>query len=160
MADPTSSPAVSRGQGIGSEELLPAIPISGEAGSDPLARPVLTACVSQPLPVARPLRPITTTPVRTERLAVASAACGMTAFVPVISQLLGLWFGAVGLMRIRRARRQGRNLRGSGWAWTGLISSSIALLGWIVLPALLATLGDSFVHTTESLHSLLERQGQ
>jgi len=79
----------------------------------------------------------------------------MSAFVPVIAQLLGLWFGVVGLMRIRRARRHGRYLRGSGWAWSGLVSSGVALLGWIALPALLAHLGESFSHTTESLTSIL-----
>ena len=168
--------AVSAGHGPCSQEPLPALPLPRDAGDDPTGRPVLTAQLEPPLPVARPLSvvgPVTVAPFsdsapadflcpipaapprRTDRLAVASAACGLTAFVPVISQVLGLWFGAVGLLRIRRARRLGLNPRGSGWAWTGLISSGIALLGWIALPALLANLGQSFTHTTQSLHSLL-----
>ena len=170
MSETNSSLGVSGGHGAGLEELLPALPVSCNTGDDPLARPVLTAQVEPPLPVARPLsaaRPaapdhassatLANAPGRTDRLAVASAACGLTAFVPVISQLFGLWFGAISLLRIRRARRQGGNLRGSGWAWTGMISSGIALLGWLALPALLAHLGQSFTHTTESLTSILSR---
>ena len=176
MSDATSPAAVPAGLDTKQEELLPALPLPPEAGDDPTGRPVLTAQVTPPPPVARPLSgawPLAVAPLsdsapanslcqtpvapprRTDRLAIASAACGLTAFVPVISQVLGLWFGAIGLLRIRRARRQGLDLRGSGWAWTGLISSGIALLGWITLPALLASLGESFTHTTTSLQSLL-----
>ncbi len=117
----------------------------------------------QAAPVARPVMPVHTPngasgarpPMRrgTDGLAIASAVCGFTAIVPVISQVAGLALGIASLARIRRARRCGVDLRGSGWALTGIFSSGFALLCWVVIFAVLLAVGSSFAHTAEVLNA-------
>ena len=91
----------------------------------------------------------------TDRLAVASAICGMTAIIPVISQLAGLALGIASLVRIRRARRTGAEVRGTGWALTGIISSGFALLGWVAMVAALLVASSIFSHATDSIHAVV-----
>ncbi|RJP36129.1 MAG: DUF4190 domain-containing protein [Phycisphaerales bacterium] len=62
---------------------------------------------------------------------VASAICGLTGFIPFISQAAGLALGIAGLVRINRARRRGVAMRGTGWAVTGLSTSLFGLLCWL-----------------------------
>lgn len=71
----------------------------------------------------------------------ASAVCGLTALVPVCSQIAGLVLGLVGLARIRAAHQRGENLRGAGWAVAGLCSSGLMLLVWLGMFAALASVG-------------------
>jgi hypothetical protein len=66
-----------------------------------------------------------------DKLAIASAVCGLTAFVPVLSQLAGLVLVIMALRRIRRARRDGLVVTGRGWAVTGIASSGFLLICWI-----------------------------
>ena len=93
-------------------------------------------------------------PAGTDRLAIASAICGLTAIVPVISQVIGLALGIASLLRIRRARREGTLVRGRGWALTG-ISSGFALLGWVAMVAALLLAGSVFAHAADSLNALV-----
>ena len=90
----------------------------------------------------------------TARLAVLSTICGMTAFVPVVSQLAGLALGVISLRRIRRARRNGIKLPGRGWALTGVISSGITLLGWIAFIAVMAFVSDLLSQSSGALNAL------
>ena len=66
-----------------------------------------------------------------DRCAMASAVCGVTAIVPVVSQVAGLVLGIIAIRRIRRARREGFAVAGLGWATTGIVSSIFVLLGWL-----------------------------
>ncbi len=86
-----------------------------------------------------------------EACCVASAVCGLTALVPVFSQIAGLVLGLVGLARIRAARRRGENLRGAGWAIAGLCSSGLMLLCWLGMFAALASVGSVLNKTTGKL---------
>ena len=92
----------------------------------------------------------------TEPLAVASAVCGLTAIIPVVSQLLGLALGVVSLIRLRRARRSGVELAGKCWAITGIVTSGFALLGWIGLAVSLTLLGSSILDSAGALDGLLQ----
>ncbi|MCC7290611.1 MAG: hypothetical protein IT449_00955 [Phycisphaerales bacterium] len=78
-----------------------------------------------------------------EACCVASAVCGLTALVPVASQLAGLALGLIGLARIRAARRRGEDMRGAGWAVAGLCSSGLMLLVWLGTFAALASAGSA-----------------
>jgi hypothetical protein len=98
-------------------------------------------------------------PGGTDALAIASAVCGMTAIVPVLSQVLGLALGIAGLVRIRRARRGGVWLRGTGWAWTGIACSGFLLLSWIAVLAALSLVQSSLSHTTDALHVIAPAGG-
>jgi hypothetical protein len=69
--------------------------------------------------------------VEVDRCAVASAVCGLTAVIPVVSQVAGLALGVLGLSRIHRARRRGQARTGTTWALAGIVSSGIALLAWV-----------------------------
>lgn len=85
---------------------------------------------------ARPLASIAPgllakTPV--DRYAVASAVLGLTAIVPVLSQIAGLTLGVLALRRIRRAQQAGLAMAGRGWAITGIVSSGVGLLIWIFI---------------------------
>jgi len=95
-----------------------------------------------PVPLDRP-------PV--DRCAVASAICGMTAIVPVVSQIAGLILGIMAFRRIRQARRAGLPLAGSGWAATGIVSSIFVLLCWIAVVAILGSVVFLFSHTASAL---------
>lgn len=92
---------------------------------------------------------------RTDRLAIASAVCGLTAFVPVVSQLVGLVLGVISLLRIRRARRAGVAVGGTSWAAAGIASSGFALLLWLGIMAAYAAVGSSLSHTTNAFQPLL-----
>ena len=91
-------------------------------------------------------------PADSDGYALASAVCGFTAIIPVVSQLAGLVLGIVGLVRIRRARREGRERRGVGWAMFGLVSSGTALVGWVALLAVFLWLGSTLSEVTDHLH--------
>ena len=111
-------------------------------------------------PFAEPLQSTPPAPVLarppTDLLAVASAVCGLTAIVPFVSQILGLGFGIAGLVRIRRARRQGVVVGGAGWALTGILTSGFALLGWAATIIALLLVGASFASTAESLQAVVD----
>ena len=92
----------------------------------------------------------------TEPLAVASAVCGLTAIIPVVSQLLGLTLGLVSLVRLRRARRRGVALAGKCWAITGIVTSGFALIGWIGLAVSMTLLGSSILDSAGALDGLLQ----
>ena len=131
-----------------------------------------------PIPYARPtpVTPVTFEPVpqnvtliplpaasganlvaapRTDRLAIASAVCGLTAFVPIFSQLVGLVLGVISLLRIRRARRAGVVVGGTGWAAAGIVSSGFALLLWLGIMAAYVAVGSSLTYTTNAFQPLL-----
>lgn len=129
--------------------------------SPPVARPVdKTPIPAQVVPIARALS--RTDGVRyivvkrtTEPFAVASAICGMTAIIPVVSQLLGLSLGIVSIVRLRRAKRNGIHLAGKGWAIAGIAASGFALIGWIGFAIALTSLGSSLSGSSDALNSLL-----
>lgn len=129
--------------------------------SPPVARPVENVVPAQVVPIARPVAPIggvhyvVVKPASTEPFAIASAICGMTAIVPVLSQLLGLTLGIVSLMRLRRAKRAGTPLAGKGWAIAGIATSGFALLGWLGFAAALAGLGSSVLGSSDALNAML-----
>ena len=87
----------------------------------------------------------------TDKLAVASAVCGFTAVVPVISQVAGLGLGIASLIRIRRAERCGVHLRGRGWALAGIASSGFALLSWIAVVVLFLMVRATFHDVVQAL---------
>jgi hypothetical protein len=103
-----------------------------------------------PVPIARPLPPeviISAAPLPpyaqtlehapVDRCAIASAVCGFTPFVPIVSQVAGLVLGYIALKRIRRRQRDGLRVRGRGCAWFGISSSVLTLLGWMGMAAAL-----------------------
>jgi hypothetical protein len=92
----------------------------------------------------------------TDKVAVASTVCGLTAFIPIISQVVGLILGIWALFRIRRARRAGQYVRGRGWATAGITGNGFVLLGWIVLFGMFAALKGTLSETTNKLHPLLK----
>ncbi len=131
------------------------------------APPVTVEALPVPSPgvgAARPIMPsrafddgsVPGLPVQagTDSCAVASAVCGITAIIPIVCQVLGLSLGIAGLLRIRRARRRGIDVRGGGWAVTGIVSSGLALLGWLAVFALLGTIGSSLAQTNEALNAI------
>jgi hypothetical protein len=89
-----------------------------------------------------------------DSLAVASAVFGFTAIIPVVSQVAGLALGISSLVRIRRARRAGRHLRGGGWAVAGIVSSSLMLIGWLVALGALIAVSAYFVQAADALPAL------
>ena len=88
---------------------------------------------------------------RTDEYAVASAICGFTAIVPLVSQLIGLALGLLSLSRIRRARRAGIELAGAKWAAAGIFSSGFVLMCWIAIFIGMMLLTSSFSHSAEAL---------
>ena len=115
----------------------------------PVARPVAPSW--PPGPVGGVCLPAVRGP---DRMAVASAVCGMTAIVPVVSQVMGLGLGIASLVRIRRARRCGLNLGGRGWALAGIVSSGFVLLSGIAVLALLCAAGSSLLHSPDALGAI------
>jgi len=91
----------------------------------------------------------------TDRLAVASALCSLLAFIPVLTQIVGLVCGLLSLRRIRRARRSDHPLRGAKWAWTGIITNGGTLAGWFAMFAALQFLGTTLGGTTRALRIAL-----
>lgn len=129
----------------------------------PYSRPTpVTAVTIEPIPQNVTLAPppvagganLAAAP-RTDRLAIASAVCGLTAFVPVVSQLVGLVLGVISLLRIRRARRAGVAVGGTSWAAAGIASSVFALLLWLGIMAAYAAVGSSLSHATNAFQPLL-----
>lgn len=106
-------------------------------------QPVLSTVA--PVPAVRP-------PV--DRCAVASAICGLTAIIPVVSQLAGVVLGVIALRRLGRARRAGQPLAGWAWAVTGIVSSVCVLLCWILVVAVLGGVLWMFVNTSTALDHL------
>ncbi len=103
--------------------------------------------------VARPCPPAPAL-TRTDSLAIASAVCGFTAIVPIVSQVAGLGFGLASLARIRRARREGVALRGRGWAWAGIVTSGVLLLSWVVAIGALFVVADYLARAGDLLPGL------
>lgn len=103
-----------------------------------------------PLPAAPPGA------AHTDKVAVASSVCGLTPFIPVISQVIGLILGIWALFRIGRARRAGQNVRGRGWATAGIAGNGFVLLGWIALFGMFAALKGTLSDTTQKLNPLLK----
>ncbi len=94
---------------------------------------------------------------RTDGFAVASAICGFTAIVPVVSQVIGLVLGIVSLARIRRAKRAGIEVRGTRWAVAGISCSGFALLCWVAIFVAMSVLTTSLSHSTQSLDALFQQ---
>ena len=145
---PVPSLTLEANQPLTSDLVPPPVPVT----AIPMARPcdgqVIAAAPGQE-------RDLSTAPSGpTDTYAIASAICGLTAIVPVISQVAGLALGVVGMVRLRRARRAGRPLRGLGWAITGLVSSGVSLVGWVAIFVAFGILGASLAKTTSSLDSL------
>lgn len=90
----------------------------------------------------------------TDKCAVASAVCGFTAIIPVISQIAGVVLGIIGLVRIHRAKARNEHLRGTGWAIAGLVMSGCALLGWIAAIGLLTFASVMFTDAGSALEQL------
>ena len=125
-----------------------------QVGNVPVARPIVPPWAPGPaggvgLPAVR----------GPDRLAVASAVCGMTAIVPVVSQVMGLALGVASLVRIRRARRCGLNLGGRGWALAGIVSSGFVLLSWIAVLGLLCAAGSALAQTADALGGIAPAGG-
>ena len=119
---------------------------------DPPPVPTAQAVVSppnQPTQVATPRQ-------RPDGFAVASAVCGFSAIIPIVAQVIGLVLGAVGLARIRRARRRGAGVGGVKWAVAGILSSGFVLLGWVGLFVAMNLLSASLTQSAGSLHNLLQ----
>lgn len=94
---------------------------------------------------------------RADGYAVASAICGFTAIVPLLSQVIGLVLGIVGLARIRRARRAGIEVRGTRWAVAGITCSGFALLCWVAIFVAMSALGTSLSHSSQTLNTLFQQ---
>ncbi len=92
----------------------------------------------------------------TDRLAIASSVCGLTAFVPVVSQLIGLALGVLAVLRIRRARVLGKLVRGNGWAAAGIAWNGFVLLGWIALFGAFSVLKTSMTDSNDAFRKLLQ----
>ena len=92
--------------------------------------------------------------VGTDKCAIASAVCGFTAIIPVISQIAGVVLGIIGLVRIHRAKARNEHLRGTGWAIAGLVMSGFALLGWIAALGLLTFASLMFSDAGSALEQL------
>ena len=122
-----------------------AIPIAA-AVPCAMARPVVGVMQAAPVPTAGPR----------EGCCIASAICGLTGIVPVFSQLAGLGLGIAGLVRIRRARRRGIHLRGTGWAITGIASSGFALMCWVGLLVAFGFAGATFSESAGDLQSVIQ----
>lgn len=95
-----------------------------------------------------------TVPARTEPAAVAAAVCGMSAVIPIVSQIAGLFLGFLALGRIARARRAGVILGGRRYALTGIVSSGLALAGWLAFGALMFGVNKTLAHTLKPLSTL------
>lgn len=124
-----------------------------------IAQPVAPTVtpLARPIPVREPTLWQRLVPADTDSYALASAVCGFTAIIPVISQVAGVALGVVGLVRIRRARRAGLPRRGVGWACAGLVSSGIALAGWAVILVAFVWVRSTISGVTGELNALSPR---
>ncbi len=91
---------------------------------------------------------------KTDRVAVASVLCGATAFIPVISQVIGFVLGVIALRRIRRAKRMGTPVRGGRLAMAGITGNGLVLLFWIALFGAFTVLRSTYTNASESLQRL------
>jgi len=89
-----------------------------------------------------------------DRCAVASVICGLTAFVPVLSQVASIVLGVIALRRIRRDQRLGVVTRGRRLAAIGIASGVLALLGWVSMAAGLLILRDKISQSTGALQQV------
>jgi hypothetical protein len=80
----------------------------------------------------------------------------VAAIIPVLSQVIGLCFGAVSLVRIHRARRFGGGLGGVKWAAVGIASSGFALLCWIAIFLVFGVVNSSLWQSSDTLSELLQ----
>lgn len=141
----------------------------------PLARPVPSPSCGSIAPADPPMATlvrhssdpnrqgeIVLIPGGTDGMAVGSAVCGLSGFIPLITQVAGLGLGFASLSRIRRARRRGVQLGGKGWAITGIVTSICGLLGWISLGLAMTALSASLGNSTDAMSTVLEalRAGQ
>lgn len=116
----------------------------GGSGDPPsLSPPPVPAHLADGLPTAR-----------TDQAAVASAVCGMTAIIPIVSQVAGLILGVVALVRIGRARRAGVIVGGRRYAITGMVSSALALAGWIAFGGMMYGVNKTLAHTLRPLTAI------
>ncbi|UCF34213.1 MAG: hypothetical protein JSV78_02695, partial [Phycisphaerales bacterium] len=135
--------------------------------ADAPAQPSLLPVPVDAIPVARPIEERDNSPCSrgalvpaagaigsTDACAVVSAVCGLTAIVPVVSQVAGLGFGLASTVRLIRAHRAGRLLRGWGWVFTGLLSSGVALIGWIAVFVAFGVLSSSLADSSSTLQNL------
>lgn len=144
------------------------LPPDSADGLVPVASPVNPVGVSK-VPIARPAKfptiapgnggdtyitTTTTTQPITDRLAVASAVCGLSGFIPVVSQVAAIVLGVMSLGRIKRARRHGVLVPGRGWATTGIVGGVVSLAGWIAMGGFLALVGSSLSQSTDALDTL------
>jgi hypothetical protein len=88
---------------------------------------------------------------------VASAVCGFTGIIPIVSQVAGLALGIMALIRIGRARRAGVPRKGTRWAVAGIVSSGLVLAGWVACFFVLSFVGSSFSDISEPLGNLLQQ---
>jgi hypothetical protein len=95
-------------------------------------------------------------PVKNDGFAVASAVCGFTGIIPIVSQVAGLALGIMALIRIGRARRVGVRRGGTRWAVAGIVSSGFALACWVAFFLVVSFMGSSLSGISEPLNNLLQ----
>jgi hypothetical protein len=89
-----------------------------------------------------------------DRLAVASAVCGLVPVIPVLSQLAGIVLGVMAIRRIRRARKDGYVMGGLGWAVAGIASSTVFLLASVFILIVLGSVLWLFAHTASTIDQI------
>ncbi len=133
------------------------------SANQPQPEPVRVEVSRCEVPLARPVAAPASTMgpqggllvAKREPLAVVSLVCGLTGIIPIVTQVIGLGTGIAGLVRIRRARRRGVVLGGSGFAITGIVSSGLVLLGWVAAAAALSLVGQSIAGSSHTLLDIL-----
>lgn len=125
----------------------------------PIPPEVSLVPVPPPLPdvLSRGAVGIGSAPVKNDGFAVASAVCGFTGIIPIVSQVAGLTLGIMALIRIGRARRAGVPRGGTRWAVAGIVSSGLVLAGWVACFFALSVVGSSLSDITEPLGTLLQQ---
>ncbi|MHC5111689.1 MAG: hypothetical protein ACYTHJ_17630 [Planctomycetota bacterium] len=141
----------------------PSIPPPPPPTALPYAQPPSQIYQPPGAPPAQPIQPAQHVPADllaaahaapTDRLAVLSAICGMSAMIPVVSQVAGLVMGILSLRNIKRAANAGLVIDGKGWAWLGISSSAFTLLGWMAFMAALSMIGNSLMDSAGALEQL------
>ena len=133
--------------------MVPSRPAEREGAARPAPAHTVQQC--RPAPTSADLA-FTPSPIvvylrQVDPLALASAVCGLTAFIPIVSQLAGIALGAAGLVRIGRPRRRGLARRGVGWGVAGLGSSGAALAVWALLAAAFIAAAAPFRNVGDAL---------
>ncbi len=132
----------------------------------------------EPIPTCRPIPPevslvpgppplpdvlprhaggINPAPVKNDGFAVASAVCGFTGIIPIVSQVAGLTLGIMALIKIGRARSAGVQRGGTRWAVAGIVSSGFTLACWVAFFFAVSFVGSSLSDISEPLGSLLQQ---